>query len=116
MVLLLYRYFLRQVADPDQVDASRTEAQLACAGLQRRLRDHLAQNRIDADGDALGRHDGDGAIAAIDFDAVTLAGIIPRFALDIFIGFTPLNLSQSRVFQPQRQYKCQYDQQSFHRL
>ena len=116
MVLLLYRHFLRQVADPDQVDASRTEAQLACAGLQRRLRDHLAQNRIDADGDALGCHNSDGAVPAINLDTVALTGIIPRFALDIFIGLTPLNLSQSRVFQPQRQYKCQYDQQSFHRL
>ena len=116
MARLLYRHFLRQVANPDQIDASRTEAQLTCAGLQRRLGDHLAQNRIDADGNALGRHDGDCTVAAIDFDTVALARIIPRLTLHILIGLTPLNLSQSRVFQPQRQYKCQYDQQSFHRL
>ena len=108
-------HLLCQVTDPDQIDASRPQSQLACARLQGRLRHHLSQDGIDSHRDAFRRYNGDRAIAAIDLDAVARARIIPRLALHLTVGFMPLYLGKGLILQPQRQYKCQYDQQSFHR-
>ena len=60
---------LGDIADPYQVDPSRTQVKLTRPRLQCGLRDHLPQNRIHTHGDALGRHNSDRPIVAIDFNA-----------------------------------------------
>ena len=112
-----YRHLLSQVTDPDEVDATGTQPELRSgACLKNRLGDHLAEDGIDAHSDALGRHNGNRAIAAVNLDAVARARVIPALAMHLAVGFMPLNLSQGRISQSQREHKCQYDQQSSHRF
>ena len=61
-----------QVSNPDQVDATRTEPELRCGiGLKGRLRDHLAEDGVHANGDALRGDNGNYAIAATGFAGPT---------------------------------------------
>ena len=112
----LYRDLLRQVAYPDQIDASRAQTQLAGAGLQGCLRDHLPQYRVYTHCDTLGCDDGDGAVAAVDLNAIACVRVIETFALDLAVGFMPLYFGKTGITKSQSEHHCQYGQQSSHRF
>ena len=84
---------LSQVSYPNQIDATRSKPQLVRAILQGSLRDHLAQNGIDAHCDSFGRHNSNNSIPAIDLNAITCSRIIPGLALYVSISFMPLYLA-----------------------
>ena len=112
----LYRDLLRQVAYPDQIDASRAQTQLTGAGLQGCLRDHLPQYRVYSHCDTLGSDDGNGAVAAVDLNAIACVRVIEAFALDLTVGFMPLYFGKTGITKSQSEHHCQYGQQSSHRF
>lgn len=80
-----------EVANLDDEDASRPDAQFRCAWVECDGRHILPQDGEHAHRDAPRRADGDGAVAAINLDAVGYTGVSKTTAWDISC-LTPLQL------------------------